>query len=58
MVRELCVLLREEVAAPARDEETAHEPSAPHTREEAGQAESSDPAEPDEPGPDQGQLPF
>lgn len=58
MVRELCVLLREEAAAPARDEETAHEPSVPRTREEAGQAEGSDPAEPDEPGPDQGQPPF
>ena len=58
MVRELCVLLREEAAAPARDEVTAHEPSVPRTREEAGQAEGSDPAEPDEPGPDQSQLPF
>ena len=58
MVREMCVLLREEAAAPTRDEETAHEPSAPRTREEAGQAESSDLAEPDEPGPNQGQLPF
>ena len=67
-VRELRALLKEEAAAPARDEETAREPPAspardeetaceppaPRTPEDAGQAESSDPAEPDEPGPDQG----
>ena len=67
-VRELRALLKEEAAAPARDEETAREPQAapardeetvrepqaPRTPEDAGQAESSDPAEPDEPGPDQG----
>ena len=71
-VRELRALLKEEAAAPARDEETAREPQAapardeetareppaPRTPEDAGQAESSDPAEPDEPEPDQGQLPF
>ena len=57
-VRELRALLKEEAAAPARDEETAREPPAPRTPEDAGQAESSDPAEPDEPEPDQGQLPF
>ena len=48
---------REPQAAPARDEETAREPPAPRTPDDAGQAESSDPAEPDEPEPDQGQLP-
>ena len=53
-VRELRALLKEEAAAPARDEETAREPPAPRTPEDAGQAESSDPAEPDEPGPDRG----
>ena len=57
-VRELRVLLREEAAAPARDEETVREPQATRTPEDAGQVESSDPAEPDEPEPDQGQLPF
>ena len=71
-VRELRALLTEEAAAPARDEETAREAPAPpeqdeqtgreppatHTREEAGQAESCDPVEPDEPEPGQGQLPF
>ena len=57
-VRELRALLKEEAAAPARDEETAREPPVPSTPEDAGQAESSDPAEPDEPEPDQGQLPF
>ena len=71
-VRELRALLKEEAAAPARDEETAREPpaapardeetarepQATRTPEDAGQAESADPAEPDEPEPDQGQLPF
>ena len=57
-VRELRALLKEEAAAPARDEETAREPPAPRTPEDAGQAESSDPAEPDEPEPGQGRLPF
>ena len=71
-VRELRALLREEAAAPAqdeeravepqaasaRDEETAREPLAQPTPEDAGRAESSDPAEPDEPEPDQGELPF
>ena len=77
-VRALRALLTEEAAAPARDEETGREapappaqdeeavrePSAKHTREEAGQAESSDraescdPVEPDEPEPGQGRLPF
>ena len=56
--------VREAPAAPAQDEETGREPPAPQTREEAGQAESSDsaescdPAEPDEPEPGQGRLPF
>ena len=55
---------REAPAPPAQDEEAVREPSAPRTREEAGQAESSDraassdPAEPDEPEPGQGRLPF
>ena len=57
-VRELRALLREEAAAPARDEETVCEPPAPRTAEDAGQAESSDPGEPDEPEASQGQLPF
>ena len=50
--------VREPPAAPARDEETGREPPAPRTPKDAGQAESSGPAEPDEPEPDQGQLPF
>ena len=45
-------------AAPARDEETAGEPQATPTPEVTGQAASSDPAEPDEPVPSQGRLPF
>ena len=50
-------------AAPARDEETTREPSATRTPEDAGQAESSDPAEPDAPDPEkpephQGELPL
>ena len=57
-VRELRALLKEEAAAPARDEERVCESQAPPTPEDAGQAESSDPAEPDEPEPDQGRLPF
>ena len=64
-VRELRALLKEEAPAPARDEETAREsqatpvrdeqsarkPPAARTPEDAGQAESSDPAE-------QVELPF
>ena len=57
-LRALRALLTEEAAAPARDEETAREPPAPRTPKDGGQAESSGPAEPDEPEPDQGQLPF
>lgn len=57
-LRVLRALLTEEAAAPARDEETAREPSAPRMPEDTGQAKSSDPAEPDEPEPSQGQLPF
>ena len=57
-LRALRVLLTEEAAAPARDGETAREPPATPTREEAGRAKSSDPAEPDEPAPSQGRLPF
>ena len=48
-LRELRALLKEEPATPAQDEETAREPPATRTPEDAGQAESSDPAEPDEP---------
>ena len=71
-LRALRALLTEEAAAPARDEETAREPPAPPARveetgreppaprtpEDGGQAESSDPVEPDEPEPGQGRLPF
>ena len=57
-VRELRALLTEEAAAPARDEEAGREPPAPRTPEDGGQAESSDPVEPDEPEPGQGRLPF
>ena len=71
-VRELRALLKEEAAAPARDEEksvepqatpardeeTAGEPQATRTPEDGSQAESADPAEQDEPVPSQGQLPF
>ena len=57
-LRALRVLLTEEAAAPARDGETAREPPATPTREEAGRAKSSGPAEPDEPAPSQGRLPF
>ena len=57
-LRALRALLTEEAAAPARDGETAREPPATPTREEAGRAESSGPAEPDEPAPSQGRLPF
>ena len=71
-LRALRALLTEEAAAPARDEETAREPPAPPARDEetdreppaprtpedGGQAESSDPVEPDEPEPGQGRLPF
>ena len=57
-VRELRALLKEEAAAPARDEEKAVEPPATRTPEDGGQAESSDPAEPDEPEPSQRRLPF
>ena len=42
-VRELCALLREDGAALARVGETAREPPATRTPEEAGQAEKSDP---------------
>ena len=45
-------------ATPARDEETAGEPQATPTPEDGSQAESSDPAEQDEPVPSQGRLPF
>ena len=62
-LRALRAMLTEEAAAPARDEETAREPPAPPARveetgreppaprtpEDGGQAESSDPVEPDEP---------
>ena len=71
-VRELRALLKEEAAAPARDEETAvepqatpaqdeetaREPQATRTPEDGSQAESADPAEPDEPEPSQRRLPF
>ena len=57
-VRELRALLGEEAAAPAQDEEAVREPPAPRTPEDTGQAASSDPAEPDEPEPGQGRLPF
>ena len=57
-LRALRVLLTEEAAAPARDGETAREPPATPTREEAGRAKSSGLAEPDEPAPSQGRLPF
>ena len=57
-LRALRALLTEEAAAPARDEETDREPPAPRTPEDGGQAESSDPVEPDEPEPGQGRLPF
>ena len=50
--------VREPLAVPAREEETAREPPAPRAPEDTGQAASSDPAEPDEPEPDQGRLPF
>ena len=50
--------VREPQASPARDEETTREPPVPRTPEDTGQAESSGPAGPDEPEPDQGQLPF
>lgn len=45
-------------ATPAREEETAREPAVTCTPEDAGQAESSEPAEPDGPEPSQGRLPF
>ena len=57
-LRALRALLTEEAAAPARVEETGREPPAPRTPEDGGQAESSDPVEPDEPEPGQGRLPF